>query len=369
MAVAPAERAERLAESVAAAGLDSLLVGDLVHPGDTGRDAQAEISWLTGFGGSSALALVGPERRDFVTDFRYVDRVRSELPDGFELIEAKRHLIDALAPRLAGRVGFDPRATSVRELRRIEEALPEDAELVESEPLVEPLRRVKDEAEIEAVAASAALTDQVLAELESQGFAGRTEREIAVWIETRMRELGASAVSFPPIVAAGPNGARPHAEPGERPVGDAELVTIDLGAILDGYCSDCTRTYATGAVPDEQREAYAVVLEAQLAGLEAIRAGANGKAVDAVAREIISEAGFGERFGHGLGHGVGISVHEAPRLSPRSTDDLVAGDIVSVEPGVYIPGEFGLRIEDLVAVTGDGIRNLCSRPKELLETG
>jgi len=363
---APSDRAERLAAAVADAGLDALLVGDLVHPGDSNRDAMADICWLTGFTGSSGMALVGPEHRDFVTDFRYADRVRDELPDGFELIQAKRQLVEALSEHLTGRIGFDPRTTSVRELSRIEEALGEGAELVESEALLEPLRRSKDEAEIAAIAASAALTDAVLEELEGFGLAGRSERDVAVWIETRMRELGAEAPSFSPIVASGPNGARPHAEPGEREIQGGELVTIDLGAILDGYCSDCTRTYATGEIDGEALDAYMLVKRAQEAGLDAVRAGANGKAVDAVAREIIDEGGHGDHFGHGLGHGVGIAVHEAPRLSPRSEDDLLVGDVVSVEPGVYVPGDYGIRIEDLVVVTEDGCRNLCSRPKDLL---
>jgi Xaa-Pro aminopeptidase len=369
VSAAPSERGERLSAAVAEAGLDALIVGDLVHPGDSSREAIADVTWLTGFTGSSGLALVGPERRDFFTDSRYTERVRSRLPDGFELVPAERQLVDALAPRLAGRAGFDPRSTSVRELRRIEEALPEGAELVESEALVEPLRRSKDEMEIAAIAAASELTDAVLAELEEAGLAGRTENEVAVWIEMRLRQLGASAPSFTPIVASGPNGQSAHAEPSERTIEEGELVTIDLGGIVDGYCSDCTRTYATGAVPREQEEAYAVVLEAQLAGLEAVRAGADGRAVDAVARGVIEAAGLGERFGHGLGHGVGIAVHESPRLSPRSEDVLLAGDVVSVEPGVYVPGSFGIRIEDLVVVTDEGIRNLNGRPKELTITG
>ncbi len=186
-----------------------------------------------------------------------------------------------------------------------------------------------------------------------------------------MRELGASASSFSPIVASGPNGESPHAEPSEREIGRGELVTIDLGAIVDGYCSDCTRTYATGEVPGEQAEAYALVLAAQLAGLDAVRPGAGGRAVDAVAREVIEQGGMGERFGHGLGHGVGIEIHEAPRLSPRSEDELQPGDVVTVEPGVYVPGSFGIRIEDLVVVgaEGEGLRNFCTRSKELTITG
>ncbi len=182
-----------------------------------------------------------------------------------------------------------------------------------------------------------------------------------------MRELGASAPSFPPIVAAGPNGSLPHAEPGERPVSAGDLVVVDMGAILDGYCSDCTRTYGCGPVAESKRETYDLVLSAQLAGLEALAPGRSGREVDAAARRLIEAGGHGDRFGHGLGHGVGIAVHEAPRLSQRSEDELLAGDVVTVEPGIYVPGEFGVRIEDLVVVEMGGARNLSGRPKQLLE--
>ena len=369
MDAVPADRADRLERALAERGLEAILVGDLVHPGDSGRDAMADLSWLTGFGGTSGLALVGGSRRLFVTDFRYVERAGRELPDGFELLRAEQRLVDTIAPALGGRVGFDEAKTSVKVHDQLAGRLPEGAELVPSGGLVERLRRVKDEAEIEAIAAAAELTDAVYAWLLERGLAGSTEREVALAIEAKMRELGAEGPSFPSIVASGANGALPHAVPGEREIGPAELVTIDIGAILDGYCSDCTRTYATGDPGAEQREVYEVVRRAQQAGLEAVRAGAEGKAVDAVARELIDAAGHGERFGHGLGHGVGIEVHEAPRLSPRSEDTLLAGDVVTVEPGVYVEGRFGVRIEDLVAVTDDGCRVLSGRPKDLTICG
>ena len=175
-----------------------------------------------------------------------------------------------------------------------------------------------------------------------------------------MRELGAEDPSFPSIVAAGPNGALPHAMPGERVIEEGELVVIDMGAIVDGYCSDCTRTLVDGEPSGKGREVYDLVLASQLAGLDAIRAGVGGREVDAIARAVIDEGGYGELFGHGLGHGVGIEVHEPPRLSKRSEDELLVGDVVTVEPGIYIPGELGVRIEDLVVVTEDGHRNLST---------
>jgi Xaa-Pro aminopeptidase len=371
VAAAREGRAERLAEAVADAELDALIVGDLVHPGDSSRDAMADVSWLTGFTGTSGLALIGSGERTFFTDFRYEERARAGMPAGIEVEIATRHLIDALSKHLKGRVGFDPRSTSVRELARLTEALPDGVELVETAPIVEPLRRSKDAEEVAAIAAAAELTDAVLEEIEEAGLAGRAERDVAVWIETRMRELGATGPSFSPIVAAAANGARPHAEPGAREIGRGELVVIDLGAVLDGYCSDCTRTYATGPLSEEEVAAYELVLEAQLAGLGAVAAGAHGRDVDGVARAVIADCGHADHFGHGLGHGVGIQVHEAPRLSLRSEDTLMEGDVVTVEPGVYIPGEFGIRIEDLVVVRpkGEGPRNLSSRPKELLDVG
>lgn len=367
MPAAPDSRADRLAVAVSEAGLDSLIVGDLVRPGDSGRDAIADLTWLTGFSGSSGLALLGEGLRLFVTDFRYAERAEGALPSGFELLIADRNLTETISRRLGGRVGFDPRATSVRERERISEAAPEGVELIPREGLVEPLRRVKDATEVAAIAAAAELTDQVYLELEEAGFAGRSEREVAIWAEGRMRELGASAPSFPPIVAAGPNGSLPHAEPGDRRVAAGDLVVVDMGAILDGYCSDCTRTYGCGPVGGAERETYDLVLSAQLAGLEALAPGAAGRDVDATARRLIDDAGQGRRFGHGLGHGVGIAVHEPPRLSQRSEDELLAGDVVTVEPGIYVPGEFGVRIEDLVFVAADGTRNLSGRPKQLIE--
>jgi Xaa-Pro aminopeptidase len=182
-------------------------------------------------------------------------------------------------------------------------------------------------------------------------------------------ELGADELSFETIVAAGENGARPHADPGDRVIEKGTTIVIDAGAVLDGYCSDCTRTFSTGELPDELQRAYDVCLEAQLKGLEAARAGAEAKQTDAAARDVITEAGFGENFGHGLGHGVGIDVHEAPRVSAVSTDTLVANNVVTIEPGIYLEGTGGIRIEDLVIVTDGEPEVLSSFPKELVTVG
>jgi Xaa-Pro aminopeptidase len=212
------------------------------------------------------------------------------------------------------------------------------------------------------------LADEVFEWIAGHGLAGRTEREVALAAETRMREHGAEP-SFPAIVAAGPNGALPHAEPSDREIGPAELVVIDMGAKLDGYCSDGTRTLASGEVDGDAREVYELVQRAQALGLEAVRAGVGGAEADAASRAPISDAGHGERYGHGLGHGVGLEVHEAPRLGKTSEDVLAVGDVVTVEPGVYVPGSFGVRIEDLVVVEADGVSNLSQTSKDLRVTG
>jgi len=197
------------------------------------------------------------------------------------------------------------------------------------------------------------------------GLAGRSEREVALELELSMRRLGAEAPSFGSIVAAGAHGALPHAEPSAQEIAADVLVTIDWGAQLDGYCSDCTRTVAAGAADDHARGIYQLVLDAQLAGLDAVKPGADGREVDGVARAAIEAAGHGEHFGHGLGHGVGLDVHEAPRLSQRSDSVLEPGNIVTVEPGVYLPGDLGVRIEDLVLVTDGGREILTAVSKEL----
>lgn len=346
-------RGARLAEVATAAGLDLLYVSNLVS-----------IRYLTGFGGTNGACLVGPSERLFFTDFRYTERAEQEVGEGWERPEAERDLLPRLAARMSGRVGFEDGKLSVRQLEKLREAIGDGVELVPAGDMVEELRVVKDEAEVALIAATAELADDVYRWAIEQGLAGRTERVVARATEARIRELGAEP-SFPPIVAAGPNGALPHAEPGDREIGRGELVVFDMGALLDGYCSDCTRTFATGEPDEEARSVYELVRDAQARALEAVRPGVAGKDADAVAREAIAAGGHAERFGHGLGHGVGLEVHEGPRLSPSSDDELGAGNVVTVEPGVYVPGSFGVRIEDLVLVTEDGPRNLSGLPKEL----
>jgi len=223
---------------------------------------------------------------------------------------------------------------------------------------------------VEAIRAAAALADEALTAVLGRGLVGRTEHEVAVDLEHTMRVLGAFSPSFDSIVAFGAHGARPHASPRPVSIPPDVLVTIDWGAVVDGYCSDCTRTYATGdGVSEDALAVYELVRSVQSDSVAAVRAGAHGKEIDGLGRDVIAEAGHGDHYGHGLGHGVGLDVHEAPTLSPRSEDTLAAGNIVTVEPGVYVPDRHGVRIEDLVVVTDDGCDILSSLPKLLTVVG
>jgi Xaa-Pro aminopeptidase len=346
-------RGERLAKLVAERELDMLFVSDLVN-----------VRYLTGFTGTNGACLVGADGGlIFFTDFRYTERAEREVGPEWERPEAERELIPQIVAKMRGRVGFEDAKLSVRQLARLEAAAGEGIDLVPAGDLVEQLRAMKEPEEIERIAAAAELADDIYRWALEGGLVGKTERDVARACEARIRELGAEP-SFPPIVAGGANGALPHAEPEEREIGPGEMVVFDMGVQLDGYCSDCTRTFATGEPGDEAREVYDLVLTAQLAALGAIRAGATGQEVDAVARKMIAEAGYGDHFGHGLGHGVGLEVHEGPRLATTSEDELREGNVVTVEPGVYLPGRFGVRIEDLVGLTVDGYRNLSGLSKD-----
>jgi Xaa-Pro aminopeptidase len=345
-------RGDRLAGLLAERELELFLVTSLVN-----------VRYLTGFGGTNGVCVCGPDTRLFLTDFRYSERAEAEI-EGWEVETVRDDWLAGIATQLSGRIGFEDDQMTVRTLERLREKLAEGAELAPAGGIVEGLRRAKDERELEAIAAASALADEVWRWSLERGLAGRSERDIAGAAEARMRELGAEP-SFPTIVAAGPNGALPHAEPGEREIGAGELVVFDMGAKLDDYCSDGTRTFATGEPGEEAREVYEVVLSAQRAALEAVEPGIGGEALDAVAREAIEAAGHAERFGHGLGHGVGLEIHEAPRVSPRSEDVLAESEVVTIEPGVYLPGRLGVRIEDLVVVAAGGPRNLSGLPKDL----
>jgi Xaa-Pro aminopeptidase len=353
-------RSERLIELLPEAGVDAMLVTDPVN-----------VRYLTGYTGSNGLALVGARTRTFITDFRYVEQAAEEVDASFERRRASTDLLDAIGEALPDgelRLGFDDSHVSVRTHARLRELLAGRVELVATGGLVGRLRAVKEPDEIARIKAATALADAAFERLLRNGLIGRTEREVALALEQDMRGLGAQRPSFDTIVASGAHGALPHAQPREVPIGRGELVVIDWGAQVDGYCSDCTRTVAAGDPGADAQRVYELVLEAQLAALEAVRAGQSGCGADAVARGVIEAGGQGENFGHGLGHGVGLDIHEAPRLSQRSEDELLAGNVVTVEPGIYLPARFGVRIEDLVVVTDDGCEILTSVSKRLIVT-
>jgi Xaa-Pro aminopeptidase len=349
-------RADRLEDLLRERELDALVVTNLVN-----------VRYLTGYTGTNGLCVVGEGLRVFITDFRYVTQAAREV-EGFDREQGKQDLLEDAARHLSGRVGFEDYTMTVRHYERLRGFVSEGTELVPAGRLVEGLRAVKDDGELERIRAAAALADEILAGIPERGLAGRTERDVAVELETEMRRRG-SDPSFPSIVAGGANGALPHARPGREPIARDALVVVDLGCIVDGYCSDCTRTFATGSIPDEAAEVYDLVLRTQVASLERVRAGAACKDVDAFARELISNAGHGDHFGHGLGHGVGLEVHELPTLSRAGEGELAAGNVVTVEPGVYVPDRFGVRIEDLVVVGESGCEVLSGFPKELTTVG
>jgi Xaa-Pro aminopeptidase len=323
------------------------------------------ILYLTGFDSSNAALLVQPGGgATLYTDFRYLESARSIA--GVEVTLAKRALMGDLGGRLKGRVQFEADVLPYAEWERLSAGA---AKLVPTAGIVDSFRAVKDADEVAKLQRAARIADRALEALTAETWIGRSEKELA-W---RLRELlhahGADELSFESIVASGQNGALPHANPTDRIVDRGTLVTVDWGARVDGYCSDCTRTFSTGRLPDRLREAYDVCLEAQKRACANIKAGMTGIEADALARDPITDAGFGENFGHGLGHGVGLQVHEAPRLSTESSDTLEPGHAVTIEPGIYLEGLGGVRIEDLAIVRADGVDLLTSFPKELSEVG
>jgi Xaa-Pro aminopeptidase len=352
------DRADRLADALVEREADLLLITDMVN-----------VRWVTGFTGSSAAAVVGREgTRRFVTDFRYLTQSAEQLDPAWEreiavdlLAGVTKHLPSSGELTLA----FEDAHMSVKDYGRLSGMLRGGIEPVPAGNTIEALRAIKDPEELDAIRAAARLADDALTEVLERGLVGRTEREVALDIEFTMRRLGAEAASFPPIVAAGEHGALPHATPRDMPIPAGTMCVIDWGAQLDGYASDCTRTFATGEVDPRDRELYELVLRAQQAGVAAVRPGPTGRDVDAVARTIIDAAGHAEHFGHGLGHGVGLAVHEGPRLSKQGDTALQAGMVVTVEPGIYVPGAVGVRIEDLVVVTDEGAEVVSSLSKEL----
>jgi Xaa-Pro aminopeptidase len=320
------------------------------------------VRYLTGFSSSNAALLVEPGRVSLYTDFRYAERARAV--EGAELVQTSRALLRDLADALEGRVAFEAEHVTYAGWETLRAG---GAELVPRRRLVEDLRAVKDEQELATIREAAAITTRAYERLAREAFVGRPERELAWTMELFLREEGAEEMAFPVMVLAGANASRPHATPGDDPVERGQTVIVDAGARIRGYSSDCTRTFATGPLPDRLREAYTVCLDAQLQALERVRAGANSREVDGHARGIIDATEFRGTFGHGLGHGLGMETHESPGLRQEEEHVLQAGNVVTVEPGIYLEGEGGIRIEDLVVVREGEPEVLTPFPKDLLE--
>jgi Xaa-Pro aminopeptidase len=342
-------RVDRLRERLE----EPLLVSNLVN-----------VRYLTGLASSNAALLVEPDRLALYTDFRYAARARAL--DGVEVVETRRDIYAELPSLLEGRIGFEPNSLTYERYALLAAG---GLELVPRRSLVEELRAVKDMHELDAIRRAAAVTNEAYERLADEQFVGRAERDLAWRMESFLHDLGGDEAAFDVIVVGGPAGASPHAVPGKRRIGPGETVVVDAGCRIDGYCSDCTRTFATGELPADLRSAYDVVKAAQEAGLAAVRPDENSADVDAAARGVITEAGLGDYFGHGLGHGLGLQVHEAPWLNAEWPAVLAAGNVVTVEPGVYIPDRGGIRIEDLVVVADGAPEVLTSFTKELVTVG
>jgi Xaa-Pro aminopeptidase len=358
------DRVDRLRARVQADDLDALIV-----------TSPASIRWLTGYGGSNGLCIVTASEQRFLTDFRYGAGV-AYLRDAWDVQIVDQNLIGVLAadlPTLVGgasRVGFEASRLTYGHWAVLDAAARERSiTLVPTTNVLEDVRSRKSPDEIELIRAGAEINDRVYEWLASEGLDGRSERDWVLAIADRMRELGADGPAFDSIVAGGANGAAPHAVPGPSVIERGTLVVIDLGSLVSGYCSDCTRTFATGHTDDAMREVYEVVLRAQEAALELVRPGTPCIEVHEMARRVIDDAGYGEYFNHGTGHGVGVEMHEEPRFRTGFGGVLEPGNVVTVEPGVYLPERFGVRIEDLVVVTDDGHEVLSRFPKSLLDVG
>ena len=326
--------------------------------------------YMSGFTGSAGALVVTEKEALLLTDFRYVEQASQQASE-FTIIrydDLTKTLSAVFQEHNISKVGFESDIITHHQFAGWQEGL-SAVEWVPTREVVEELRMFKDENEIRAMEEAAAIADAAWSELLVKMVPGASERELALELEFIMRRRGAEGLAFDVILASGPNGALPHARPGDRVLTEGDLVVMDFGARFDGYCSDMTRTVCIGKADEKSRKIYDIVLEAQLASLSAVGPGKTGQEVDAIARRVITEAGYGEQFGHGLGHGVGLAIHEEPRLSPKGNKTLKPGMVVTVEPGIYLPGLLGVRIEDLVLVTEDGYRVLNHSTKDFLELG
>ncbi|MEK6248427.1 MAG: Xaa-Pro peptidase family protein [Planctomycetales bacterium] len=331
------------------------------------------VTYLTGFTGDDSYLLLMPKGEIMISDPRYTTQLQEECPDlDLEIRSAGTSILRSLCKLVGrakiGQLGVEANSLTLAMYNHIGDAIPK-VELVACHSLVEQLRCIKDKEEIRSLRAAVAVAERAFDAVRYSLRGELRERDVAHEIENRIRLLGGRGCSFPPIVAMGPRAALPHATPGEQRMDDHGLLLIDWGAdSADGYKSDLTRVLVTGKISPKLERIYRVVLKAQVRAIKAIRPGARGCDVDAVARKVIADAGFGKYFGHGLGHGLGLDIHEEPRLSAANTEPLKAGMVVTVEPGIYLPGVGGVRIEDDVLVTSDGHEVLTNVPKQWEDT-
>ncbi len=339
--------------------LDGLLLSQL-----------SDVRWLSGFSGSAALLLVEPGSATLITDFRYATQVSEEVDSEIAVVMAQNDLFEALAGCLdegpASRIGFEEHDLTVRDRRAIGEGC--GGVIWEpAGPIVSGLRSAKDAGEIAAIQRAVEVAETSLSQAVGAVSEGVSERDVAAELVYRLLRNGSEALPFEPIVAAGERSALPHARPGERALREGDLLLIDFGAVVSGYCSDVTRTFVLGGSDQWQREIHAIVREAVDRAVTAMAAGVPVRDVDRAARQVIEAAGYGENFGHGTGHGVGLEVHEHPRINARSRDTLEAGNVVTIEPGVYLPGRGGVRLEEVVLVEEGAGRALTRYPLSLQE--
>lgn len=357
------KRIAALREKMAETGLDAIVI-----------TRASNVDYITGFDGihdeeNPHAALITADETVFITDSRYTEVSGRQSEGGpWKVIMTTGGLIEQVAAESARRsfnkVGLED-LVEQRVFTSYQEKL-SPAEVVATSDVIEKIRYVKSEEEIERIAAAQEIADAAFAHIIEFIEEGMTEREIALELEIEMKRRGAQALAFATIVAAGLNGALPHAVPGDRKVAQGDFITMDFGAQVGGYKSDMTRTVIMGEPTERQREIYETVLAANEASRQAVRAGETGFAIDKAGRDIIEAAGYGKNFGHGTGHGVGLDIHEGPNASPRSKDTFEAGDIITIEPGIYVSDLGGVRIEDLVVVTEDGGRVLSTSPRELI---
>lgn len=323
-------------------------------------------NYLSMFYSTSFDIVIGREKNWLLTDFRYLEAAEESEPL-FEVVQVSGEygLTEFLKEKNPQSLGIERSVITVKEYDGIREVIP-SCDFISADGIVEKSRVIKDDGELEKIRQAAKIADIAFSYILDRIRPGVSEREIAWLLERKMREEGASALSFDTICASGVRSSMPHAHPTDALIENGDFVTMDFGCVFEGYCSDMTRTVAVGSVSDEQKEIYRIVLEAQRHTCDVIRAGMTGRQIDAAARDIIVAAGFGQCFGHALGHGVGLEIHEAPTANPRSTEIFEKNMMITVEPGIYIPKKFGVRIEDLSIVGDTGIINLVNSEKELI---